>query len=83
MVEIRSRKRNGLDLLRSLSRRSILLLGAGLPVLAGACTPSPPSLAANLARRTAGLAAASGATALVAFDTTPFPFRGKIGRAHV
>ncbi len=82
MVEVRSRKRNGLDLLVRLSRRSILLLAAGLPVLAGACTPSPPSLAANLARRTAGLATSPGATALVAFDTTPFPFHGTVpGRA--
>ena len=76
MVEVRSPKRNGPDLLRHLSRRSVLVLAAGLPVLAGACTPSPPSLAANLARRTAGLAPSAGATALVAFDTTPFPFHG-------
>lgn len=76
MVEVRSRKRNGPDLVRSLSRRSFLALSAGLPVLAGACTPSPPSLAANLARRTAGLVPSGGATALVAFDTTPFPFHG-------
>ena len=78
MVEVRSRKRNGPDLLRSLSRRSVLVLAAGLPALAGACTPSPPSLAANLARRTAGLAPSAGATALVSFDTTPFPFHGTV-----
>ncbi len=76
MVKLRSRKRNGPDLLRKLSRRSILLLAAGLPVLAGACTPSPPLLAASAARRTAGLPRSPGATALVTFDTTPFPFHG-------
>jgi hypothetical protein len=78
MVEARSPKRNGPDLLRSLSRRSLLLFAAGLPVLAGACTPAPPSLAANLARRAAGLSPSPGATATVAFDTTPFPFHGTV-----
>lgn len=76
MVKLRSRKRNGLSLLRKLSRRSILLLAAGLPVLAGACTPSPPTLAAGALHRTSSLARSLGATALVAFDTTPFPFHG-------
>ena len=76
MVEVHPRAHPGSDLLLSLSRRSILLLAAGLPALAGACTPSPPSLAAGLARRTAGLAPSAGATALVAFNTTPFPFHG-------
>lgn len=78
MVEARPRVTPGSDLVVTLSRRSILLLAAGLPVLAGACTPSPPSLAASLSRRTAGLAPSTGATALVAFDTTPFPFHGTV-----
>ena len=76
MVEVRPRFTPGSDLVLTLSRRSILLLAAGLPVLAGACTPSPPSLAAGLSRRTAGLSPSQGATALVNFDTTPFPFHG-------
>ena len=78
MVEVRPRATPGSDLVLTLSRRSILLLAAGLPVLAGACTPSPPSLAASLSRRTAGLRPSPGATALVAFDTTPFPFHGTV-----
>jgi hypothetical protein len=78
MVEVRPRVLTGSDLVLTLSRRSILLLAAGLPVLAGACTPSPPSLAANLSRRAAKLPRSEGATALVGFDTTPFPFHGAV-----
>ncbi len=78
MVEVRPRIPQDPDLVLTLSRRSILLLAAGLPVLAGACTPSPPSLAGSLSRRTAGLSPSQGATALVAFDTTPFPFHGTV-----
>ena len=76
MVEVRSRLPDEADPVPTLSRRSILLLAAGLPVLAGACTPSPPSLAGSLSRRMAGVKPSAGATALVAFDTTPFPFHG-------
>ena len=78
MVEVRPRAAPGSDLVLTLSRRSMLLLAAGLPVLAGACTPSPPSLAGSLPRRTAGLSPSAGATDLVAFDTTPFPFHGTV-----
>ena len=60
----------------SLTRRS-LLLTAALPVIAG-CAPMPPSLSAREARRTANLAPAQEALALVDFETTPFPFHGTV-----
>ncbi|MBE7220726.1 MAG: hypothetical protein INR64_19835, partial [Caulobacteraceae bacterium] len=78
MVEVLPSAHAGMDLVPTLSRRSVLLLAAGLPALSGACTPSPPSLAASGARRAARLSVSPGATDLVAFDTTPFPFHGTV-----